>query len=409
MAEQKPWSVLAYIVARSDGGLHTLDQSVRREIKTLCSAADLARLEVAVQVDFTRIPGTFRATLKQDVLMGFGPANPERYDLWRSILHNLKTADLHLERERRRLNAATDGVLHDFLTFGRRECRASRHVIFFYGHAFGPMGLFFDTTSGSDGPKPLRLHELSRALRSKQPPAAVILFRDCFVDTLEMAYQLHGVARYMIACQAGVPIAANWPWLPMISVLMTRAHTPEIAAALVLQLAWHFQNKANRGRVADVPMALIDIEAAQKMKAPLRALVRELEKARGTASRRKACAAAIDHARFGRPDNVHRPGDPALVDIPAMCENLQALAPDPVAPVAARLATAVDRVIVAHYSLKERFRGLSIFYKPRNRRDVERSFVMSSGEDEIRADEASYRKLALNQATGWDRVALRPL
>jgi hypothetical protein len=404
---RKPWALLGYTVAAGHGGLHPLDAAEEREIRAISEAADLDQIHVALQADFGRGPEVIRQVL-QPAGNGRLRHKAPRLTFWRQLLHHLERSDVRIEEHRKHLDAASGAVLNDFLKFGRRQCPADRYAIFFYGHAFGPMGLFYDAKTASATPKTLRLTQLSAALRSTAGPAELVMFRDCFVDTLEMVYQLQGVARFMIASQSGVPIANEWPWPTMLSAMMPSASSSDVSRAIAMQLGSFFDVKANRGGDEAVPVSLIDIEGSRSLTAPLKNLVDALESARGNPVRRAACARAIDRARVGH--NPARLGDPALVDVPTMCQNLQELGRDAVARTAKRVGDVVtSRVIKTYHSRSRRFRGLNIYCKPVTKRDFERSFIEASDEQDIRNDARYYKTLALCRATGWDRIALNPL
>lgn len=411
--ETKPWSVLAYLVGHDKADLHPLDRAAQNEIKAICRAANLDKTNVALHVAFKRMPGAFRATVQprdeQGLSFGFDPFDPERNTFWGQVLNDVPQCDLNLERDRRYLDTASEDVLHDFLSYGREKFPASRYLIFFYGHAFGPMGLFFDSERNQDA-HPLRLTDLARAIASSpHEPAEIIMFRDCFVNTLEMAFELHGVARYMIASQSGVPIAGLWPWPSFLSVLtMASGDSGEAARALALQLAHHFEQKENRGGDIDVPIGLIDIEAALKVVGPLATLVDLLDASRSDTPRRKAYAAAIDRARIGK--NPAKQGDAALVDIPTMCHNLLETDDARVVEAAREVGKVVTKEVVKYsYSVHGRFHGLSIYCKPGTQKLKDRSFIEAGSDEDAEVDAAYYQTLALSQATGWDRIALDPL
>jgi cysteine peptidase C11 family protein len=405
----KAWTLLAYAVADDKGASSPLDQAAQREVKALCDAADLDQMNVALQLDMKRPSGVFRAVLRTHLRPHFLNVAPEKYDFWREVVQKVEDSDLVLQREQTDLNSATSDVLRDFLSYGRKECPAKRYAIFFYGHAFGPMGLFYDQARGERVPRTLRLTDLESGLHAKDGPADVVLFRDCFVDNLETAYQLRRVARFMIATQAEAPIAGEWPWDSILSTLMASADSSDVATALEKQLAAHFRQKENRGRLADVPVSLLDIDATQEAVGPLKALVQALDASRDDAARCRACADALERARLGSPVTPTRPGDAALLDVPTMCDNLQAIG-DPIASIARALNDSVkNRIVKTQHSQKGRFGGISIYYKPVTERDRARSFIQASAEADIVADDTYYKSLALSRATGWHRVALRPL
>jgi hypothetical protein len=429
--ERKPWSVLAYIVADDKGASSPLDEAARQEIRTICDAADRSRVPVAVQVDFKNTPGVFRAALRES--RGFEDADPDNYDLWRIVARKAENSDLRLQKERRDLNAASGGVLKAFLEWGRQQCPAERYLIFFDGHAFGPMGMFYDSAPGDRAPTTLRLNQLADALQSAEGPADIILFRDCFMDNLETAFQLQGVARYMVATQAEEPIAGQWPWITLLTSLLPDADSSGIARSVAAQVGNYHDvqfelatlksdNRALAAQLgdqpknlnfvpfADVPYALIDITAASQVTNPLRALVQSLSEARMDPSRRLTCSRALEAARRGNVADHANPGDPALLDLPAMCDNLQALSTDPVASSAATLGDVVrNNLIQWVYTHKHTYSGLSIHYRPATAAGISASFIEAASPDDLKADAEYYRNLALCRATGWDRISLAPL
>ena len=238
--------------------------------------------------------------------------------------------------------------------------------------------------------------------------AAVIVFRACLANTLETAYQLRDAAEFMLASQSIVPIAGIWPWGSFLTSLMPGAASGDVAQAIARQLALFLETPENRDPFADVPYSLIDLGAASAIAEPLKALADALETARADAGRTSACAAALEAARVGFPDDRSAPGDPALLDVPTMCDNLRKLARDPVAGPARALGEVVERQLVKwHHSQKGHHRGTGLFYKPVAAKHVGRSHLYEEGT--AAGDAELYKQLALSQATGWDRIALNPL
>ena len=238
--------------------------------------------------------------------------------------------------------------------------------------------------------------------------AAVIVFRSCQANTLETAYQLCDAAEFMLASQSIVPIAGIWPWGSFLTSLMPGAASGDVAQAIARQLALFLETPENRDPFADVPYSLIDLGAASAIAEPLKALADALETARADAGRTSACAAALEAARVGFPDDRSAPGDPALLDVPTMCDNLKKLARDPVAGPARALGEVVERQLVKwHHSQKGHHRGTGLFYKPAAAKHVGRSHLYEEGT--AAGDAELYKQLALSQATGWDRIALNPL
>ncbi len=68
----------------------------------------------------------------------------------------------------------------------------------------------------------LTLDELRTALtaakRSLQKPMDVIAFKDCFMANLETAYELSGLADYLLASPGLVPVE-GWPYEEMFKAL----------------------------------------------------------------------------------------------------------------------------------------------------------------------------------------------
>jgi len=411
---RKAWAVLAYTVADDKAGGDALDAAAQKELKALCDAADFGQVSIAAQVDFKRPKGVYRGTLvaAPPKERGFQDVSGESHPLWRKILGQVdaERSTLRVQVERRDLSAARANVLQEFLHYGQQECPADRYVVFFYGHSYGPMGLFCDAETGQRDPDTLRLNDLAGSLQTTGGRAAVVVFRDCFMNTLETAYQLKDATEFMIATQSLAPIAGVWPWLNFMAALVPGAESVDVGKAIALQLAHFLDEPGNRDPFADVPYSLLDLGAADAFAEPLKALVEALDAARDDPKRSRACAKALEGARVGYPDDRSKPGDPALLDVPTMCDNLQALAGDPVSAPASALGDALrSRLVRWHHAQKQNYRGTSLYYKPVKPKDVERSYLQAEDAEVAAADAAHYKTLALCQATGWHKIALNPL
>ena len=221
-AERKPWAVLAYTVADDKGTGDSLDAAAKEELKSLCNAADFGQMSVAAQVDFKHTRGVFRGVLTEPPpkTRGFESIPADSHPLWRGIKAKLDRAKLRVLKEAADLNASRANVLSSFLRFGQRECPADRYVVFFYGHGYGPLGLFFDAESDDAQAKStMGLATLSDSLQTVAERAAVVVFRACQANTLETAYQLRDAGEFMLASQSIVPIAGIWPWRTFLDVL----------------------------------------------------------------------------------------------------------------------------------------------------------------------------------------------
>jgi len=408
---RKPWAVLAYTVADDKGTGDSLDAAAKEELKALCDGADFGRMSVAAQVDFKHTRGVFRGVLTEapPKTRGFESIPADSHPLWRAIKARLDRSKLRVLKDVDDLNATRATVIASFLRFGQRECPADRYVVFFYGHGYGPRGLFFDADADDASVKSLMpLSTLSDALDLVGERAALIVFRACQASTLEAAYQLRDAGQFMLASQSIVPIAGVWPWDTFLAALKPGAASGDVALDIAEQLARFLETPANRDPFADVPYSLVDLGAASAIVEPLKALGDALDSARSDAARRSACAAALEASRVGFPDDQAAPGDPALLDVATMCEHLARLERDPVAGPARALGEVVERrLVIWHRSQRDRHRGVGLYYRPVHAADVHRSHVYKEALAEW--DAMQYRQLALSQATGWDRIALDPL
>ncbi len=406
---KKPWAVLAYTVADDKAGGANLDAAAKIELKQLCGAADFGQVNIAAQVDFKHTRGVFRSTLKEEP-RDFEEVDPADHPRWRSIVSKIRKSKLRLFLDKTELNAARADVLVDFLRFGQENCDADRFVISFYGHAYGPMGLFFDAEARQRDATTLRLNDLASSIETVNRKAAVVVFRDCFMNTLETAYQLRHAAEFMVASQSVVPVAGVWPWLGFMSALMPSAASADVGRALAMQLSNFLEDPANRAPFEEVPFTLIDLGATEAIVEPLTALVDAIDAARADPGRAAACAGALEGARVGFPDDPTNPGDPALLDVPTLCDRLQALDPDPVAAPARALGEIVrSRLVRWHHARQGVYQGTSLYYQPVTPRDIERSYILSGNEADAARDAEHYARLALCEATGWNRIALKPL
>lgn len=407
---RKPWTVLSYTVAEDPS--HPLDTGAAKELRALCESADFTRLSIAAQVDFEKTSGVFRGTLTTAAkrTRGFKAVHDEDHRLWRQILGGVDTdsAKLAVQREARDLNSAKGRVLRQFLRYGQKECPADRYVMFFYGHAAGPFGMFNDAEEGQDF-ESLQLGDLAGSLESTERRADILVFRDCFMNTLETAYQLRESARFMIATQSLAPAKGIWPFTRFMEALVADADSRDIGLALVTELAEFFKDPGNRETFDDVPYSLIDLGAAGDIEEALKALTDALVAARDDPEQARACADALERARVGSPVSSSDPGDPALLDVRTMCDNLVKKGGPVAAPAEALGALVRDRLVLDHHSQKKnRHRGMAVFYKPVKQRDIDESFLQANDPDVAAKDAAAYEKLGLCQKTGWHRIALKP-
>lgn len=412
---KKSWAVLAYTIAEDPSSSSLLDTSARLELKAICDAADFRQVSVAAQVDFQKTRGVYRGAVTDlpAPSRGFKDlVDPAKHELWQKILSgvDLDATRVKVQREAADLNAADADVLQAFLQFGEEQCPAARYVVSFFGHAAGPLGVFSDVAHGTTAHDILRLPGLVRAFRASGRKASVIVFRDCFMNCLEAAYQLRHSAEFVVATQALAPATGAWPWQGFMASLTTEASSYEAGLGVARALAAYLDEADHRSGFHAVPFSLLDLSAMDEVAAKLGALADALEAARRDPARARACGKALEGSRVGSPSSASVPGDPALLDVPTMCARLAALRGDPVSTAAVALGRVVQGKFVRwHHSQTKDHLGTSIFYKPATAQQVEDSYLQASDETVANEDAAEYRALALSKATGWQRIALDPL
>lgn len=411
---KKPWAVLAYTIAEDAHAESVLDATAKDELTALTDAADFRKVSVAAQVDFRGRRGVYRGALTQLGPKGrdFEPVDPERYGLWAEVKRSVeaKTATFQVAREARDLNATDVDVLEDFLRYGRLQCPADRYFVSFFGHAAGPLGLFDDRTPGTPARTTMRLPALVRAFKGAGSRADVVLFRDCFMNCLEAAYQLRHSTSFVVATQALAPAVGAWPWKRLLAPLARDASPRQVAEGVAKAVARHLDEAKHREGMEAVPYSLLDLSAADVVAAALTDVTNAILAARADAARRRACARALELSRVGAPQRGSLPGDPALLDVPTLCAKLGALTGDPVALAAQRLDAAVRPGLVAwHHSQTPHHQGTALFYAPVRSDDLDASYLFTTHEPMASDDAAEYRALALSKATGWHRIAFDPL
>ena len=150
-------------------------------------------------------------------------------------------------------DATAADTLKGFFKWVAADFPALRYCVVFWGHSSGPVGLFGDRASPNGPVNRLTLpklrgvmHQFASALKAtgkgfvasktdcyKRPiwkalkppkvtPVDIVLFKDCWMSTLETAYELQKSARFMIASPAKVP-QKGWPYERDVQVARKRA------------------------------------------------------------------------------------------------------------------------------------------------------------------------------------------
>lgn len=369
----KPWTVMIYMIADDPAGGALLDQQANRELDQIVHGAlsvNRDQLYVAVQLDFRSQP-----------------------DVWRRVIG--EGAWLQPESD-----AADPETLYGFFEWVQRLCPADRYALILWGHSRGPFGLFTDApfSSALSGlfakPDPwtyvaqtLTLKELRSALRHAREclnqEVDIIAFKDCFMSTLETAYELKDAATYLIGSPDIVPIE-GWPYARMFEQLARQPEAKTAARALVKELEQYYKVEANRhGRTA-VPFTLMDTSKLSDVSEPLRAIATKLtaETGRGNGGEpfRKLLTSSAK-------------ADPALVDVNTLCSKIKRHG---LKQAAGHLEAALANMTLSTD------KSVSVFCFPFAKKDQARSIVAHH------ATRPVYSELAIVK-TGWDGVALRAM
>lgn len=369
----KPWTVMIYMIADDPAGGALLDQQANRELDQIVHGAlsvDRDQLYVAVQLDFRSQP-----------------------DVWRRVVG--EGAWLQPESD-----AADPETLYGFFEWAQRMCPADRYALILWGHSRGPFGLFTDApfSSALSGlfakadpwtyvAQTLTLKELRAALRHAREclnqEVDIIAFKDCFMSTLETAYELKDAATYLIGSPDIVPIE-GWPYARMFEQLVRQPDAKAAAKALVKELGQYYKVDANRHGRTDVPFTLMDTSKLSDVSEPLRAIATKLtaETARGNGG-----------DPFRKVLTTSTKADPALVDVNTLCQKIKRHG---LKQPAEHLESAL-----ANMTLSDD-KSVSLFCFPFAKKDQKESIVAHH------ATRPVYSELAIVK-TGWDGVALKAM
>jgi hypothetical protein len=369
-SKRPTWTVMIYMVADDPSGGEFLDQSANQEIDEIVAAAlgpGRGKVNVAVQVDYRNQP-----------------------DVWRKIVG--KGAWVQPEAD-----SADPATLYGFFNFVKAECEADNYLLMFWGHSAGPFGMFADSSSFSYLAQTLTLTELGVALEAAKPklgkPIDIVVFKDCFMGTLETAFELEGRASFALASQAIVPID-GWPYSDMIKALADQngKGDPRDAAKSILHALRRFyadpDNFHSSGRV---PFALFETAAVNEIRDPLRRLADEMIK-----------ESASDTPFSSILSTVRASGrDPGLLDVIALCDGLQNAGLAGSANTTLTLQAGVKQLTSYEEEEvfgKEHFGGVSVYLAPQGEK---KGLVAPHAKREV------YENLAINKKTEWTRVAFQ--
>ncbi len=367
----KKWGVLAYIVAEPPPGFansQSLEPAASEEVRKIIQAADSFReqMYVAYQVDYGDNVGIYRDLVSST-------PKPQRID------------------EPPDSEPGDPTILKHFFEWAHDEIPAERYAVFFWGHTFGPASLFAPPLRGR---RTLGLPELRVALRSFEKNIDIVLFKDCWMSTLETACELQPVVRFVVASQGLVPILPAWPYGDLFNDLVNLA-AGGAPRDLVIRLGKFYDQPGNRGSHDAVPFALLELDKMDQVSHALKGLVSELSGAGNGYHCPNGHASAIERARIG---------DIALADVRTLCDNLQG---ECSSTEAQNLDVAVSHLVPQQYSQTPGYRGVSIFYYPspqtKQRASPRERFIWPL------LPFSRYTQLALAQETRWEDVGYEQL
>ena len=403
--DRKRWTVLIYMVADDPQGGEMLDRQAVQEMDQITKAAlsvDTTQLYVALQVDFRTLPGVWRRSIGQSTFV-----RPES-------------------------NAADPATLYGFFEWAATECPADHYLLIFWGHSRGQFGMFGDSDPFDYTAQTLTLEELRSALtaakRSLQKPVDVIAFKDCFMANLETAYELSGLADYLLASPGLVPVE-GWPYDEMFKALTDDANWAlksneralDAGKRILQALKAHYEIEAHKKPHDEVPYALLSTKSAVPV---VEALGNVLGK------NRPSVDSAEERLRSALEAAADKVGDPALADLgrllpvpgPPVASTQRSGSPPPdpfdqflralgdatpmSSPGKSDIAAATSRagaptsegLVIAHTG--KEFGGVSVFVFPSTTKGQRDSLLTRL------ADEKAYRRLAISQDTKWADIAL---
>jgi hypothetical protein len=266
----------------------------------------------------------------------------------------------------------------------KRGIENTRYAVIFWGHSAGPSGLFRDPSPSTANPT-LKLPDLAGSLGALgKPYVDLVIFQDCWMSTLEVAYELKDVVRFMIASQKLVrPMKVVWPFGDLFDELR-RDGTPNLAMleAIAKRLTREYEERGH----ADIPFSALTLDAAPSIAPPLTRLADALE-------------ALTDQALVDSRTIVRTSlgGDEALLDVRRMCKRLRTA--EITKQEALDLERVVNTLVVCNTaSVDSGLTGVSVFRRPSDDK-VENSVFAES------VSLHRYNELALSQETSWGNIA----
>src|SRR6185436_4076831 len=275
--ERKTWCAAFYFVAQEDQTLDYPENQLEQKIADLVLAVEAAAATVPnVHVAYRTVPA--EPAISDPVAKVVRFLGPETGSIFFPDCYVPGTTEL--------LDTQVD--LDCFLKWVYRWCPADHYAIFIWGHSFGPAGLF-EPGSGLTIPKPglealqQAFEQFNKLRTANDPPYVdpstaaatesrvggkgattvttapstgaptsagaevvqqwsakgykkvdIVLFHDCWMSTLETAFQIEDSTARMIASQSLIPIGTHyanfmWPWEDLLKALSASSFAEDMA------------------------------------------------------------------------------------------------------------------------------------------------------------------------------------
>lgn len=334
----------------SVSGLNALDEKLDQVVGVLdrlpCASvltfvkAKLFRASAAPQgVDWEDAHVVYRAVWNGAPFRPVGKQARARIVTWRPSAPSIPDDQI--------IGSPLSGDRDGFLQWAYHNCPADHYALFYWGHSIGPGGLFelnnsvqFPPLPGASGLTPASLIDVGTTLRLIQdlrrsgqidpttlqgrelrastggtaPPSGaaatppggtsaapgqspspkkvdVVLFQDCWMSTLETAFELQDLARYVVGSQSLVPIGYTyssgtmtaptgpvWPYEAMIARMLARPN--DFVDTLADELKTYYGDPAARAPFPVTVVSVLDLglggEVQATVKPPIQALVSAL-------------------------------------------------------------------------------------------------------------------------------------
>jgi len=347
----KEWCAAFYFCSQEVAGIdypeNTLDAKMADSVASVVAAAGGVKKDVWVA--YRTVPSSWvLADPVARVVSVLGPSTDFFYDCY---VPDSTMAPLDTEKD-----------LTCFLEWVYRWCPAKHYAIFIWGHSFGPAGLFepgsevhiptpglaalrraferFQATRIAGAGKMTARMTSSSSVSSGSSSGSkaieewakqgdmkveIVLFLDCWMSTLETAFELAESTERVIASQSLLPVGRDyadfiWPYADLLKLLLR----PTFAADMTRRIAQFYVDHYDEVQyLRTIPVALLDLSKVHTLSPLLATLVTKLSNLPDAEQR-----ALLEPARIYRLD-VTDPSDPiilcgdgALIDIRTLCATL---------------------------------------------------------------------------------------